>query len=151
MHFLGNIEAKIDSKGRFFLPIQFRKLLQEEAEEKIILSKNLYQPCLTLFPFSTFNSELAELRSSLNAWNPKHQQILRQYLCNIEVITLDINGRTLIPKRYLKLAQITNEIRLIGVDNKIEVWAKELTSKPFMEPDEFTLALSQLMNKSNEQ
>ena len=40
MRFLGNIEAKIDAKGRAFLPASFRKVLQAEKEERLVLRKD---------------------------------------------------------------------------------------------------------------
>ena len=39
MRFLGNIEAKTDAKGRAFLPVIFRKVLQASGEEKLYLEK----------------------------------------------------------------------------------------------------------------
>ena len=48
MRFLGNIEAKIDAKGRAFLPATFRKVLQTEKEERLVLRKDVFQPCLVL-------------------------------------------------------------------------------------------------------
>ena len=39
MRFLGNIEAKVDAKGRVFLPSVFRKILQSGGEERIVLRK----------------------------------------------------------------------------------------------------------------
>ena len=37
MRFLGNIEAKLDVKGRAFLPAIFRKVLQAGGEERLVL------------------------------------------------------------------------------------------------------------------
>ena len=37
MRFLGNSEAKTDAKGRVFLPANFRKLLQADAEECLVM------------------------------------------------------------------------------------------------------------------
>ena len=150
MQFIGNIEAKADSKGRIFIPAQFRKQLQEKAEEQVILTKNLFQHCLVLYPRSIWEMELKELKGKLNKWNPKHQTILRQYVSDVELITIDNSGRILIPKRYLQSARIESEIRLIGLDDKIEIWAKEQTEQPFMEPKEFSTALYQLMDNKNE-
>lgn len=149
MNFLGNIEAKLDSKGRFFMPMPFRKLLQENAEERMILKKDLYQTCLVLYPESIWNNELQELKSRLNKWDPKHQLILRQYVSDVEILSIDINGRMLIPKRYLEMASIQNDIRFIGMDDKIEVWAKNLTDQPFMHPKDFSEALKNVMNNEN--
>ena len=38
MRFLGNIEARLDAKGRVFLPATFRKVLQQDADVKCITS-----------------------------------------------------------------------------------------------------------------
>lgn len=146
IRFLGNIEAKADAKGRLFIPAQFRKQLQAANEERIVLRKDIFQACLVLYPESVWNDELSELRARLNKWNAMHQQIFRQFVSDVEVITLDSNGRILIPKRYLQMAGISQEVRFIGMDNIIEVWAKEKMEKPFMEPDEFGREIEKIMN-----
>lgn len=153
IRFLGNIEAKADAKGRLFIPAQFRKQLQAAGEERIVLRKDIFQTCLVLYPESVWNNELSELRSRLNKWNSAHQQIFRQFVSDVEEITPDNNGRILIPKRYLQMACITQEVRFIGMDNIIEIWAKEKTEKSFMEPDVFGQEIEKIMNMdiSNEQ
>jgi MraZ protein len=148
MRFLGNSEAKIDIKGRVFLPAMFRKQLQTAAEECLIMRKDTYQDCLVLYPESAWNVQMNELRSRLDNWNPKHQMIFRQFVSDVEIITLDSNGRFLIPKRYLKLAQIDQEVRIIGMDNTIEIWSKEKAEKPFMSPEDFGRELEAIMGAS---
>ena len=46
--FLGNIEAKVDAKGRVFVPAAFRKLLQLQGEDWLVLRKDIFQDCLVL-------------------------------------------------------------------------------------------------------
>ena len=75
--------------------------------------------------------------------------ILRQYVSDVEILNIDTNGRILLPKRYQELANINNDIRLIGMDDKIEIWAKELTNAPFMDPEEFSANLFQIMNDND--
>ena len=128
MRFLGNSEARTDAKGRVFLPAIFRKQLQAAAEECLIMRKDTYQS------------------NRLNRWDPKHQMIFRQFVSDVEIITLDSNGRFLIPKRYLKLANIEQEVRFIGMDDTIEIWSKETTEKPFMSPDDFGKELAEIMS-----
>ena len=86
-----------------------------------------------------------ELRSRLNNWNPKHQMIFRQFVSDVEIITLDSNGRFLIPKRYLKIANIEQDVRIIGMDDTIEIWSKEVADKPFMSPEDFGRELEAIM------
>ena len=149
MRFLGNIEMKIDTKGRLFLPSVFRKQLQNASEECLILRKDIFQDCLVLCPESTWNEELNELREHLNKWNPKDQMIFRQFVSDVEIISLDSNGRFLLPKRYIKLAHINQEVKIIGVDNTMEIWAKEMCENPFMNPKEVTMELEKIMSKNN--
>lgn len=150
MQFLGNIEAKADAKGRLFIPAQFRKQLQTVSEERLVMRKDVFQDCLTLYPESVWNGELSELRSRLNKWNAAHQLIFRQFVSDVDIIIPDANGRILIPKRYLQLCSIQNEVRFIGMGDKVEIWAKEKTEQPFMAPDAFGAALEEIMRNDTD-
>ena len=79
----------------------------------------------------------------------KQQMIFRQFVSDAEVMTPDGNGRILLPKRYLQMAGIQSDVRFIGVDNTIEIWAKERADQPFMNPDEFSEALEELLGDEN--
>ncbi len=143
--FLGNIEAKADIKGRLFIPALFRKQLQAASEGRLIMRKDTFQDCLVLYPESVWNEELNELRGRLNKWNATHQQVFRQFVSDVEIITPDSNGRILIPKRYMQMAGISTDVRFIGVDNTIEIWAKAKADQPFMNPEEFSRELEKMM------
>ncbi|MBO6287005.1 MAG: division/cell wall cluster transcriptional repressor MraZ [Prevotella sp.] len=147
MRLLGNIEAKVDAKGRVFLPAVFRKALQTAAEETLVMRKDVFQQCLVLYPESVWNTQMDLLRSRLNRWNRKHQEIYRQFVSDVELLTLDGNGRFLIPKRYLRMADISQEVKFIGMGDTIEIWSTALTEKPFMEPDDFGKALEEVMTQ----
>ena len=147
IQFLGNIEAKADAKGRVFIPATFRKQLQAASEERLVLRKDVYQDCLVLYPESVWFATQNQLRCRLNKWNANHQLIFRQFVSDVEIITMDGNGRILIPKRYLQITGIQSDVRFIGVDNKIEIWAKERAEKLFMEPKAFGAALEEIMKE----
>lgn len=147
MRFLGNIEAKTDVKGRAFLPVVFRKELQQAGEEALVLRKDVFQDCLVLYPESVWNSQMDELRHRLNRWNAAHQQVYRQFVSEVERITLDGNGRFLIPKRYLKMAAIVQEIKFIGMGDTIEIWSKSSVEEQLMKADEFKSAIENLMEE----
>ena len=145
MRFLGNIEAKADAKGRVFLPSAFRKVLQSSGEENLVLRKDVFQQCLVLYPESVWNEQMDELRMRLSRWNPDHQQIFRQFVSDVELLTLDGNGRFLLPKRYMQMAQIEQTVKFVGMGDTIEIWSTALTEKPFLEAAEFGAALENVM------
>ncbi|MCD8310129.1 MAG: division/cell wall cluster transcriptional repressor MraZ [Prevotellaceae bacterium] len=145
MRFLGNIEARTDTKGRVFIPAGFRKQLQAACEERLVLRKDVFQDCLVLYPESVWFKTQNQLRSRLNKWNAKHQQLFRQFVSDAEIMIPDGNGRILLPKRYLQMAGIGSEVRFIGMDNTIEIWAKEKAEKPFMDAEDFSASLQEVL------
>ena len=145
MRFLGNIEAKMDAKGRAFLPATFRKVLQAGGEERLILRKDVFQPCLVLYPESVWNEQMDLMRSKLNRWNKQHQEVFRKFVSEVEVLTLDGNGRFLVPKRYQRMAEIELDIRFIGMGDTIEMWSTQKAEKEQMSVEDFGQALEELM------
>jgi MraZ protein len=148
MRFLGNIEAKTDTKGRAFLPAVFRKVLQTAGEERLVMRKDIHQQCLVLYPESVWNEQMDALRQRLNRWNKQHQQLFRQFVSEVEVLTLDGNGRFLISKRYQKLAAIEQDIKFVGMGDTIEIWSLKMAEQSQMKPEEFGAALEGIMSES---
>ena len=145
MRFLGNIEAKTDAKGRAFLPATFRKVLQASGNESLVLRKDIFQDCLVLYPESVWNEQMDTLRGRLNRYNAQHQRIFRQFVSEVETVTLDGNGRFLIPKRYLAMADIQQNIKFIGMGDTIEIWSNEKVEETQMGSEEFGKALEDIM------
>lgn len=146
IQFLGNIEAKIDAKGRIFLPAAFRKALLSAEQLCLVLRKDIFQECLVLYPLDAWEEEVNQLKQKLNKWNKEHQQLFRQFMLDSEKLELDTNGRILIPKRYLSMVKIESEVRFLGVDTAIEIWAKSRLDEPLMSAEKFSEELQRLMN-----
>lgn len=147
LQFLGNIETKIDAKGRVVVPSVFRKQLQGAGEEFLVLRKDIFQDCLVLYPGSVWEREIGLLREKLNKWDRNEQQIFRQFVLDAERLEMDAVGRVLIPKRYLQLVSIEADARFLGVDDTVEIWAKEKLENPLVSPDEFSVQIQQLMSR----
>ena len=145
LQFLGNIDAKVDAKGRIFVPAIFRKQLQGADEDYLVLRKDVFQDCLVLYPGSVWEAEIDILRSRLSKWNAEQQQVFRQFVLDAERIEMDASGRILLSKRYLQIAQIDVDVRFLGVDSTIEIWAKEKLDDPLLSPELFSSKLQDLM------
>ncbi len=149
MRFLGNIEAKADAKGRAFLPATFRKVLQTGGEERLVLRKDVFQTCLVLYPESVWNEQMNSMRQRLNRWNKTQQQVFRQFVSDVELVSLDGNGRFLIPKRFQRMANIEQEIRFIGMGDTIEIWSNSEAEQQKMSAEDFGNALEELMTDND--
>ncbi|GHV08477.1 transcriptional regulator MraZ [Bacteroidia bacterium] len=135
--FIGNMDAKLDAKGRVFVPAAFRKILQSFAGTRLILRKDVYQNCLILYPEKVWEDEVEYLRKKLNRWNRDEDRLFRQLSSNVENLDIDSGGRILIPKRYMQMLNISDVVRFMGMDYTIELWNPAELEKSLMSPEEF--------------
>lgn len=145
MRFTGNYDAKADSKGRVFLPAAFRKILVTSGEEGLVLRRDVFQQCLVLYPHSIWDKMVDTITERTNPFDRKGRENLRRFVAASESVSLDGDGRILIPKRYLDTANINAEVRFIGMDNTIEIWNRQSAEDMLTNEDEFANSLEEMM------
>jgi MraZ protein len=143
-NFIGNMNAKVDAKGRVFVPADFRKILQLTGDRRLILRKDIYENCLVLYPAPVWEEELAALRGRLQKYGRQARRVYRKFVQDSEVLELDANGRILIPKRYLLLAGIGADVRFMGMDRTIEIWNPARLDAPELDDGAFEEFMNQL-------
>ncbi len=109
------------------------------------MRKDIHQKCLVLYPESVWNERVDALRERVNEWDDEGKMVLRQYMKEAEVVMLDGNGRFLIPRRYLQMADIEQTVRFIGMTDTIEIWAAEKVEQPFLSQQDFSAKLKAIM------
>src|SRR5688572_347330 len=107
-NFLGEYEVTLDSKGRFSVPVGFRKQLPEGAEESFVINRG-FENCLSLFPIDSWNA-LSEKINRLNDFNPKVRDFKRLFLNGATKVDVDSAGRLLLPKPLQEYAHINKDI-----------------------------------------
>ncbi len=150
MQFLGNIEAKVDAKARVFVPASFRKMLLSMQCADLVIRKDIFQNCLTLYPISVWDEEVSKLRASLNRWDKKQQHVFRQFVSEAERLEMDASGRILIPRRCLQSIGVESNIRFLGVGYTIELWAKGEFESTLASSDDFGAEIQRLMSEDHE-
>ncbi len=146
MRFLGNIEAKIDAKGRAFLPAQFRKTLQVSGESDLVLRQDIFERTLVIYPESVWNRLIDDMRSRLSRWNRHEQMVYRTFVSGMTTLQVDASGRILIPRQMLHAVGIAQQVRFVGMGDTIELWADNPDDEqPTMSKEDFGQALQQLM------
>lgn len=145
MRFTGTIHAKLDAKGRVFFPSAYRKALAGN-DASFVLKRDVYQPCLVVYPYDVWEQEVNELKARLNRWDPSEAMLLRQFLSEVEVFSLDSNGRFIIPKHF-KAVGIQQEVAFVGMDNRIEVWDKAQLESALPDAETFRSGLQKIMTQ----
>ena len=147
--FLGEYEATLDVKGRFLLPVGFKKQLPEEGASQFVINRG-FEKCLTLYPLQSWAPIFSEI-SKLNDFDPKVREFRRYFLNGATQIELDTASRLLLPKNLTEHAGLEKDIVLVSALNKIEIWDKS-KYKQFFEtftPQSFSDLANEVMNRKN--
>ena len=99
--FIGNIEARLDEKGRIFVPATYRKILAEAESKRIVMRRDADNECLMFYPEQVWNEKVEQLRLTLDEWDPEDQLILMQFMADAEYLELDGQGRILLQRKLL--------------------------------------------------
>lgn len=116
--FKGRYLYTVDSKGRIAVPAKLRKTLS--ALGGIVITRG-FEQCLYLYPQEEWKKVEEFIRglSFLDARQRNFGRTLFQWAMDAE---LDTQSRVSVPQELLKYAGITNDVLIIGVVDRIEMW-----------------------------
>lgn len=141
----GNSPTKVDEKGRVKIPSIFRSEIEQEHGSEFYVT-SLNGECVRLYPFPVWN-EIEQKIAALPSTNVAVKRFLRNTNYYGQIVTMDNQGRILIPPLLRESAQIRNEVSVMGILRYLEIWnaetfRKKMNDEPLTELDE--QALSQL-------
>ena len=122
-YFTGRYEVPVDDKGRIFVPAEFRKKLPPEADDTLVVVRG-FDRCLTAYPQQVWE-ETAQKLLDLPQTNSEARAFIRSMLSRATEVKMDRQGRIGIRRDLLKLANINDQMVIIGVLNKLEFWNPE--------------------------
>ena len=117
---MGTYHHNIDAKGRMTFPTKLRDLLGGE----FYVTKSINQKCLTIYSKSEWEklaNKIAELPDSMGGLDIK-----RWLFSGAGELVPDKQGRVLIPSDLREFAGLKKDVVVIGLDDKAEIWDKEL-------------------------
>jgi MraZ protein len=121
--FIYESESKVDTKGRFLLPINVRKKLPKTEEaNSFVVCRGYDDVYLDLYPIHVWRSRVQDKLDKLSDFNPEARRFKRMFLNGATELELDTAGRALIPKHLLEWAGITVDIMISAQGDKLEIW-----------------------------
>jgi len=125
--YYGRYEHKIDSKGRLQIPVALREAEDDKIYNKFVLVRGI-DDCLVLFTRDVFNQ-------FYDAFDPeslgKHGTVefMRQFFSRMQYLTLDNQGRILLPKLLREEVSLKDSALILGAGKWIEIWDKDVYHK----------------------
>jgi MraZ protein len=121
--FYGEYEHSLDNKGRIIIPSKFRETLAENYVEKLYVTRGL-DNCIFLFTEEEWKAQESKFKN-LSFTKAEARRFNRLFFSGASDVICDKQGRILIPKYLKDYAGIKKDIVIIGVSNRVEIWAKE--------------------------
>ncbi|ABA59316.1 Protein of unknown function UPF0040 [Nitrosococcus oceani ATCC 19707] len=119
--FRGITTLNLDAKGRLSIPAKYRKSLGICCDGKVIITVDLLEPCLQLYPLPEW--EIVERKLvALPSHNRQARYIKRRLIGHAEECELDGHGRILLPLELRSRTELGKNISLVGQGNKFELW-----------------------------
>jgi MraZ protein len=125
--FRGNFSHTFDEKGRINLPAEFRRILNEYGEDRIVLTNYISDGarCLEGFGLKAWEDFERKLREK-SRFSAKLQKLENFYLSRVSECPIDGSGRILIPAYLRAYAGIEREATFTSSIHGFRVWDKRV-------------------------
>ncbi len=145
--FVGEYSCKADSKYRAVVPASFRKAMMASDDMLFVIRKNVFEPCLDMYPCHVWEEMVAKLRAGLNMFDRKHAAFLREFHRGVQEVEMDASGRVLLPRRLLEEVGIDKDMVFAAQDSVIQIWAPSAYGSAAIDGEELGKLAEEIFKK----
>ncbi|SEM24669.1 MraZ protein [Paenisporosarcina quisquiliarum] len=127
---MGEYQHNVDAKGRLIIPSKFR----EHLDDSFVLTRGL-DNCLFGYPMNEWR-KLEEKLKELPVTKKDARAFTRFFFSGATEVEIDKQGRINIPINLRSYAKMDKECIVLGVSNRLEIWAKDAWENYFVESED---------------
>ena len=122
--FLSTFENKVDRKGRVSVPASFRAILEQEKSKGIILYPSFKHICIE----GNGDERIQEIVNSIDALDTFSDEAenLQTILADARQLTIDSDGRIILPLEFIGYAQIDGAATFVGLGKSFQIWRPDV-------------------------
>jgi MraZ protein len=132
----GNHPARIDEKGRIKIPNGFRSIVESQYGGDYFVT-SVTGEHVRVYPMPVW-LEIERKLAQMPSANPSRQRFLDRVNFFGQVVTLDKQGRLLLPQLLRESAAMTGEVSVLGLQNHMAVWNQKRLLERLFKKDPFT-------------
>ena len=140
---MGEYHHNIDEKNRLIIPSKFRY----ELGSNFIVTRGL-DGCLFVYPLNEWDKITNQL-NTLSFTKKDARAFSRFFLSGATECEFDRQGRINIPTPLISYASLKKECVIIGVNDRLEIWSKDLWEKFFNDNEEALSDIAENLFESN--
>lgn len=122
--FYGRFKQSLDDKGRAAIPAKIREIIELRDMKTLMLRlMETQNACfLRAYPASYFREKILPMASNFDEESELGIFKMQSILSTCHQVRLDNQGRINIPTELLQSAEITKEIRYVGMGDFFDMW-----------------------------
>lgn len=126
--FFGEDRHSVDGKGRVFIPVGHRDLLQDT----FIMMRDT-DKCVKIYTADRWNQFTEKLSQFPDTEADRLRRVIYSNTFRAE---LDSSGRVLIPEKLRQYASISKNVVIVGMNTRVEIWDEETWNEYYAKQNE---------------
>ena len=123
--FMGEYHPTMDEKGRVAVPVKLRKAFGEDSVIDRLVITHGFDKCIMAFRENDWKAFVEQKLVPLSQADSKNRLRLRFLLGGASECELDRQGRLIIPSYLQEYAGIMKDVTILGLYDRLEIWADE--------------------------
>jgi len=132
----GNHPARIDAKGRLKVPNGFRQALESKWGQELFVT-SVTGEYVRIYPMPVW-LEIEQRLAAVPSSHPARQRFVDRVNFFGQVLSLDRQGRVVIPQLLRETAAMSGEVSVLGQQNHLAVWNQRRLSERLFKKEPFT-------------
>ncbi|MGB9836483.1 MAG: division/cell wall cluster transcriptional repressor MraZ [Candidatus Saccharicenans sp.] len=136
---IGSYTARLDNSGRLKIPEKFREIIEQSYGKEVFIT-SLTDEAVQIYPLSVWEEMTKIANEGALHLRPDVRRFLLRVNLKGSYSQIDAKGRVLINQTLREKANLNSEVEVIGLNNHLEIWNKEVLNsiieeKPLTEED----------------
>jgi MraZ protein len=132
----GNHPARVDDKGRIKIPNAFRTPVESQYGTELFVT-SVTGEYVRLYPMAVW-LEIERRLQAVPSTNPSKQRFLDRVNFFGQDVTMDRQGRVLLPQILRESAAMAGEVSVLGLQNHRGVWNQTRLQERLFKKEPFT-------------
>jgi transcriptional regulator MraZ len=132
----GNHPARIDEKGRIKVPNGFRSFVETTYGPELFVT-SVTGEYVRLYPMAVW-IEIERKLAAVPSTNPSKLRFLDRVNFFGQAVTMDKQGRVVLPQLLRESAAMAGEVSVLGLQNHLAVWNQRRLQERLFKKEPFT-------------
>ena len=122
--FVSTFTNKLDAKGRVSIPASFRSVLVRDGFEGLYCCPTLDRRAVDAGG-NRFRDTIRQSLLQFEPFSEEHEYLSTTLIGESEVLSIDQDGRTVLPASIMAHAGLTDRVTFVGQGFKFQIWEPE--------------------------